>query len=89
MPFAIPDPKINLDNHDFKDNEVLLFCPSYNTESGLYEGLKKKLEHITLRGDAMRDSLATATKKKTAKFYFVQVSNEFLKFFIALHSRNI
>ena len=37
----------------------------------------------------MRDSLATATKKKTAKCYFVQVSNEFLKFFIALHSRNI
>ena len=37
----------------------------------------------------MRDSLATATKKKTAKSYFVQVSNEFLKFFIALHSRNI
>ena len=44
LPFANPDPKINLDNHDFKDNEVLLFVPSYNTETGLYQGLKKKLE---------------------------------------------
>ena len=51
LPFANPDPKINLDNHDFKDNEVLLFVPSYNTETGLYQGLKKKLGYITLRGD--------------------------------------
>ena len=36
LPFTNPDPKINLDNHDFKDNEVLLFVPSYNTETGLY-----------------------------------------------------
>ena len=41
LPFANPDPKINLGNHDFKDNEVLLFVPSYNTETGLYQGLKK------------------------------------------------
>ena len=51
LPFANPDPKINLDNHDFKDNEVLLFVPSYNTETGLYQGLKKKLGYITLTGD--------------------------------------
>ena len=41
LPFANPDPKIDLDHYDFKDNEVLLFVPSYNTETGLYQGLKK------------------------------------------------
>ena len=41
LPFANTDPKINLNNHDFKDNEVLLFVPSYNTQTGLYKGLKK------------------------------------------------
>ena len=41
LPFTNPDPKINLGNHDFKDNVVFLFVPSYNTESGLYKGLKK------------------------------------------------
>ena len=51
LPFANPDPKINLGNHDFKDNEVLLFVPSYNTETGLHQGLKKILGYITLRGD--------------------------------------
>ena len=51
LPFANTDPKINLNNHEFKDNEVLLFVPSYNTETELYQGLKKKLGYITLRGD--------------------------------------
>ena len=41
MPFANADPKIDLDHYDFKDNEVLLFVPSYNTKTGLYQGLKK------------------------------------------------
>ena len=51
MPFANTDPKINLDNHDVKDNEVCLFVLLYNTETGLYQGLKKKLGYITLRGN--------------------------------------
>ena len=41
LPFPNPDLKINLDNHDFKDNKDLLFVLSYNTETGLYQGLKK------------------------------------------------
>ena len=39
--FSNPDLKINLDNHDFKGNKDLLFVLSYNTETGLYQGLKK------------------------------------------------
>ena len=50
LPFANPVPKINLDNHNFKDNEAW-FVPSYNTETGLYQDLQKKLRYITLRGD--------------------------------------
>ena len=41
LPFPNPDPKIDLDHYDFKDNEVLLFVPSHNTGTGLYQGLKK------------------------------------------------
>ena len=51
FPFANPDPKIDLDNYDFNENEVLLFVHSYNTENELFQGLKKKLCYITLRGD--------------------------------------
>ena len=50
LPFANPDPKIDLDHYDFKDNEVLLFVPSYNTETGLYQGLKKKIRVYNFEG---------------------------------------
>ena len=50
MPVANPDPSINLETHVFKDNEVLLHVPVYNKATGLYDGLKKKLGQITLRG---------------------------------------
>ena len=50
LPFANPDPKIDLDIYDFKDNEVLLYVPSYNTETGLYQGLKKKIRIYNIEG---------------------------------------
>ena len=50
MPIANPDPKLDLEKHEFKDHEALLFEPVYNTATGMYSGLTKKLAHITLRG---------------------------------------
>ena len=51
MPIANPNPKIDLEKHEFKDNEVLLFAPVYNTVTGMYSGVTKKLAHVTLNGD--------------------------------------
>ena len=51
MPLANPDPSIDLDTYDFKENECLLYVPLYNTENGLFKGLAKRLGYITLRGD--------------------------------------
>ena len=51
MPVANPDPEIDLDTYEFKENETLLYLPLYNKETGLYRGLSKKLGYITLRGD--------------------------------------
>ena len=51
MPIANPDPSINLDTHKFEENQVLIYVPVYNVSTGLYDGLKKMLGHITLRGD--------------------------------------
>ena len=50
MPIANLDPKLDLEKHEFKDHEALLFEPVYNTVTGMYSGLTKKLAHITLRG---------------------------------------
>ena len=52
MPLANIDPLINLDTYEPKDNEVVIYVPMYNTVTGLYYGLTKKLGMITLRGDA-------------------------------------
>ena len=51
MPDANPDPAIDFDKYDFKENECLLYVPLYNTENGLFRGLGKRLGYITLRGD--------------------------------------
>ena len=51
MPAANADPSIDLDKYDYKANKVMLYVPVYNTATGLYGGLKKKLAYITLRGD--------------------------------------
>ena len=88
LPSANPDPKINLDNHDFKGNEVLLFFPSDNTETGLYQGLRKKLRSITLRGDVNKCSLAMDIIRKAVKSYSVLSSCQFQTFFIILYLRN-
>ena len=52
MPIANVDPPINLDIYVPKKNEVVIYCPLYNTSTGLYQGITKKLCQIILRGDA-------------------------------------
>ena len=37
LPFANPDPKIDLSHYDFKDNDVLLLVLSYNTETRFFK----------------------------------------------------
>ena len=51
MPVANPDPEIDLDTYEFKENECLLYVPLYIKVIGLYRGLTKKLGYIMLRGD--------------------------------------
>ena len=67
MPIANPDPKIDPEKHEFKDHEVLLFVPVYNTVTGMYSGLTKKLAHVTLNGDVNERvySYGYSTEKST------------------------
>ena len=51
MPMANSDPAINVDTYVPKDNEVVIFCPVYNTSTGLHRDVTKKLGMITLRGN--------------------------------------
>ena len=70
LPLANPPPEINLDTHEFKDNEALLFVPLYNTENGLYRGLTKKLARITLRDDKNETFYSYGFDKEKSKLLF-------------------
>ena len=89
MPIANPDPKIDLGNHDFKDNEVLLFVPVYNTQNGLYRGVTKKLGHITLRDDNNEKFYSYGYSKEKSTLLFALTNNHYRIFSIVLPSKNI
>ena len=88
LPFANPDPKINLDNHNFKDNEAL-FIPSYNTETGLYQDQQKKLRYITLRGDVNERFFSYGWNKENSKVLSCTVKQPVPNIFHCTALRNI
>ena len=71
LPVANPSPEVDLDNHKYLDNEVLIFTLLYHTENGLYRGLQERLGNIILRGDLNEAFLATGLTMKGQKFFIV------------------
>ena len=70
LPMANPPPGIDLDKHNYKDNEVLIFTLLYNTQNGLYRGHTKKMGYITLRGDANESFYSYGFDKQNSKVLF-------------------
>ena len=70
MPMANPDPAINFDTYTPKDNEVVIFCPVYNTSNGLYCGIVKKLGMITLRGDVKENFFSYGYSKEKSSILY-------------------
>ena len=60
------DPKIDLDKYKYKENEVMLYMLVYNTATGLYGGLTKKLAYIALRGDPKEKFWSYGYSKETS-----------------------
>ena len=89
MPIANPDPKTDLEKHEFKDHEALLLVPVYNTVTGMYSGLTQKLAHITLRGDVNERFYLYGYSKEKSALYMVGTSILCQTFSIVLHLSNI
>ena len=67
LPMTKPPLGIDLNKHNYKDHEVLIYTPLYYTENGLYRGLTRKLGYITLRGNVMKAFTAMAMINKVQK----------------------
>ena len=70
MPVANPNPAIDFDTYEFKENECLLYVPLYNTETSLFHGLGKRLGYITLRGDNNETFYSYGYDKEKSKLLF-------------------
>ena len=70
MPMANPDPAINFDTYIPEDNEVVIFCPVYNTSNGLYRGIAKRLGKIALRGDAKENFFSYGYSKEKSSILY-------------------
>ena len=58
----------DLDNYVFKENEVLIYVPLYNTETGHFRGIKKWLEFI-IGEILMKFFVLTVMMSRGLRFY--------------------
>ena len=72
MPMANPDPKFDFDNYKCQDNEIIIYCPVYNKSTGLYGGLTKKIDYITLPGDPGERFFSYGYNKERSSLFFHQ-----------------
>ena len=77
-------PEVDLDNHKYLDNEVLIFTPLYNTENGLYRSLKKRLGNIIWEVIWMKLFFVVVLTRKCQKFFIVLKSNHYQTYLNAL-----
>ena len=75
MPLANIDPAINLDTYVPKDDEVVIYTPMYNTITGLYHGLTKKLGLITLRGNTKERFYSYGYSKEKSALLFCSMKS--------------
>ena len=88
MPLANIDPAINLDTYVLKDDEVVIYTPVYNTITGLYHGLTKKLGLITLRGDTKERFYSDGYSKEKSALLFCSMKSHLPNIFSSTAFKN-
>ena len=76
MPIANPDPKFDIDDYVFQENEAIIYCPVYNKSTGLYGGLTKKISYIALRGDPGERFFSYSYNKEKSSLHFSSMKTE-------------
>ena len=76
MPFAVIDPEIDLKTYIPKENEAIIYCPLYNTTTGLFHGLTRKLGLITVLGDEQEQFFSYGYSKERSKLLFCSMKTQ-------------
>ena len=76
MPYAVLDPEINLETYSPKENEVVIYCPLYNTTTGLFYGITRKLGLITVLGDEQEQFFSYGFSKDKSKLLYCSMKTQ-------------
>ena len=76
MPFAGLDPEINLETYTPKENEAIIYCPLYNTTTGLFYGITRKLGLITVLGDEQEQFFSYGYSKEKSKVLYCSMKTQ-------------
>ena len=76
MPYAVMEPEVNLETYVLKQNEVIIYCPLYNLNTGLFYGITRKLALITLLGDEQEQFFSYGFSKEKSKLLFCSMKTQ-------------
>lgn len=76
MPYAVLDPEINLETYTPKENEAIIYCPLYNTTTGLFYGITRKLGLITVLGDEQEQFFSYGYSKEKSKLLYCSMKTQ-------------
>ena len=76
MPYAVLDPEINLETYSPKENEAIIYCPLYNTTTGLFYGITRKLGLITVLGDEQEQFYSYGFSKEKSKLLYCSMKTQ-------------
>ena len=60
----------DIEKYECQENEVKLLCPVYNTDTGRFLGLEKRLAVISIRGDSDEHFLSYGYAQEKSKVLF-------------------
>ena len=76
MPMAALDPSIDLKTYEPNENEVVMYVPLYNVNTGLFRGLTHKLGLITVRGDEQERFFSYGYSKEKSKVLYCNMKTQ-------------
>ena len=76
MPIAVVDPSIDLKTYEPNENEVIMYVPLYNVNTGLFRGLTHKLGFITVRGDEQEGFFSYGYSKEKSKALYCSMKTQ-------------